>query len=118
MLPKDELGKMGERLAEQYMCERGYEILFRNWRYSHYELDLVAVKDEKIHFIEVKTRRTTEFGLPEQAVGEIKISRLLKAGEAFLYEHPYWKKVQFDVLAISMLPDAEIEYFLIEDVYF
>ena len=118
MLPKDELGKMGERLAEQYMCERGYEILFRNWRHSHYELDLVAVKNEMVHFIEVKTRKTTEFGLPEQAVDEIKISCLVEAGEAFLYEHPHWKKVQFDVLSICMLPDAEIEYFLIEDVYF
>ena len=117
MKTKNELGRLGEELAEKYFCDRGYEILERNFRYLRYEIDIIAVKNEKIHFIEVKTRQTMRYGLPEDAVGEIKIGFLLRAGEAFLYKHPEYKKVQFDVLAICMLPDQEIEYFLIEDVY-
>ena len=118
MQTKNELGRLGEELAEKYFSERGYEIIERNFRHSRYEIDIIAVKNEKIHFIEVKTRQTTLFGLPEDAVDEIKIGFLLRAGEAFLYNHPQYKKVQFDVLAICMLPNEEIEYFLIEDVYF
>jgi len=118
MRPQDELGKIGEQLAEEYLLARGYDILFKNWRHSHFELDLVAVKEEMLHFIEVKTRRTSEFGLPEDAVDEIKISCLVQAGEEFLYQHPHYTSVQFDVLSICMLPQEEVEYFLIEDVYF
>lgn len=117
MLAKDELGKLGEQLAEQYLLERGYEILFRNWRTFRYELDLIASKNNTIHFVEVKTRKTTEFGLPEEAVDEIKISRLVEAGEDFLYKHSHFNQVQFDVLSICILPNEEVEYFLIEDVY-
>jgi len=118
MAAHNELGQLGEQLAEKYLSERGYQIITRNWRYLHFELDLVAVKEDMLHFIEVKTRRTTEFGLPEEAVDEIKISCLVEAGEEFLYQHPDWKKVQFDVLSICMHPHDLIEYFLIEDVYF
>ena len=117
MQTKNELGRWGEELAEKYFCERGYQIIERNFRHSRNEIDLVAVKNSKLHFIEVKTRRTKRYGLPEEAVDEIKIGSLLKVGEAFLYKHPGYKKVQFDVLAICMLPNEEIEYFLIEDVY-
>ena len=118
MAEHNDLGKIGEELADKYISQRGYEILVRNWRYSRFELDLVATKENTLHFIEVKTRRTTEFGLPEEAVDEIKISCLVAAGEEFLYQHPEWTKVQFDVLSICLLPDDEVEYFLIEDVYF
>jgi putative endonuclease len=118
MAAHNELGQLGEQLAEKYLTERGYEILVRNWRYSRFELDVVAVKEDMLHFIEVKARKTTEFGLPEEAVDEIKISCLVAAGEEFLYQNPDWKKVQFDVLSICIQPQDEIAYFLIEDVYF
>jgi putative endonuclease len=118
MAAHNDVGREGEELAEKYLAERGYEILERNWRYLRFELDLVAVKEDVLHFIEVKTRKTNEFGLPEEAVDEIKISRLIEAGEAFLDQHPDWKQVQFDVLSICMNPLDEVEYFLIEDVYF
>src|SRR5687767_13813196 len=118
MAEHNEVGRMGEELANKYLVDLGYEILERNWRYSRFELDVVALKEDTLHFIEVKTRKTTEFGLPEEAVDEIKISCLVEAGEEFLYQHPEWRKVQFDVLSICLNPYDEIEYFLIEDVYF
>ena len=117
MAQHNEIGKLGEELAEQYLIEKGYEIIDRNWRYSRFELDLIATKEDTLHFIEVKTRKTNEFGLPENAVDEIKISCLIAAGEEFLYQHPEWRKVQFDVLSSCLLPFDEVEYFLIEDVY-
>ena len=117
MAAHNDLGKIGEDLAEKYLLERGYEVLCRNWRHFKKELDIVAVKEEKLHFIEVKTRSSGEFGRPEDAVDEIKINFLVAAGEEYLYQHPEYKKVQFDVLSICMNPYGEFEYFLIEDVY-
>ena len=118
MAEHNDIGRLGEDLAEQYLIERGYDILERNWRYARFELDIIAIKGEMLHFVEVKTRKTNEFGLPEAAVDEIKISYLVAAGEEFLYQHPEWKNVQFDVVSICLLPFDEVEYFLIEDVYF
>ncbi|HRN47849.1 MAG TPA: YraN family protein, partial [Niabella sp.] len=56
MATHNDLGKTGEELAVQYFITRGYEILNQNWRFSHYEIDLIAKKNNKLHFIEVKTR--------------------------------------------------------------
>jgi putative endonuclease len=109
-------GRKGEQLAVEWLKSKGYEILHVNWRYSHYEIDVVAVKDEMLHFIEVKTRRTENFGFPEEAVDDVKINRLLNAGEEFLEQNDGWKRIQYDVLAIS-INSSGTEYFLIEDVY-
>jgi len=51
-----DFGKLGEKLAEDFLINKGYVILYRNWRYSYYEIDIVALKDEVPHFIEVKKR--------------------------------------------------------------
>jgi len=117
MAAHNELGKAGEGLAEQFFSEKGFTILFRNWRHSYFEIDLIAVKEERLHFIEVKTRRSWRFGLPEEDVDDKKINCLIDAGEEFLEQYPYWKRVQFDILSITLLQDQPAEYFLIEDVY-
>src|SRR6476660_2334076 len=118
MAAHNDLGKIGEDLAATFMTEWGYEILCRNWIHFKKELDIVAVKGDVLHFIEVKTRSSDEFGRPEDAVDEIKIGFLVSAGEEYLHQNPQWKKVQFDVLSICISPYDEIEYFFIEDVYF
>ena len=112
----NELGRTGEQLAAEYLSGLGYTVLTQNWRHFRYEIDVVAVKDEVLHFIEVKTRQTTTFGLPEEDVGRKKLHCLIQAGEAFLARYPQWKRVQFDVLSISIVK-SEISYFMIEDVY-
>ena len=112
----NELGRKGERLAEEYLLRLGYTIMFRNWRHSKYEIDVVAEKDGVLHFIEVKTRGTGNFGLPEESVNKHKLRSMIGAGERFLELHPRFKRIQFDVLAISIV-DEEVRYFLIEDVY-
>lgn len=117
MAAHNDLGQLGEDLAEKYFLERGYEILCRNWRHFRKELDMVAAKDDVLHFIEVKTRSSSQFGRPEDAVDEIKINFLVAAGEEYLYQNPEWKKIRFDVLSICIQPNGDVEYFLIEDVY-
>jgi putative endonuclease len=110
-------GNTGEALAAVYLSEKGYKILHQNWRYSRWEVDIIAEKDGILHFVEVKTRRTGKFGHPEENVDKKKMQNLINAAEAYLYQQPQWKRIQFDVLAITILKDEPVEYFLIEDVY-
>jgi putative endonuclease len=112
-----ELGVYGETMAASWLENKGYCLLFRNWRHAHCEIDIVASFDNVLHFIEVKTRRNKKFGQPEESVDYKKIQHLLKAGEAFQYQYPQWKRVQYDVLSITILPDGAAEYFFIEDIY-
>ena len=110
-------GNKGEALAAEYLSQQGYTILHQNWRYSHWEVDIIAEKDGILHFIEVKTRLTRKFGHPEDAVDKKKIQYLINAAEEYLYQQPQWQRIQFNILSITILKDEPVEYFLIEDVY-
>ena len=117
MADHNDLGKKGEQLALDWFRSQGYEVLHINWRHLHYEVDLIASKNGVLHFIEVKTRRSKQFGEPEQSVGKKKMENLMNAAEEYLYQHYQWKRIQFDVLSIMLKKGEPVEYFLLEDVY-
>jgi putative endonuclease len=111
------LGKDGEAMAAKWLQEKGYIILHKNWRHSYYEVDIIASKENVLHFIEVKTRRNNKFGQPEESVDEKKIRNLLNAGAEYQHQYPEWKRVQYDVLSITIHPNNEAGYYFIEDIY-
>jgi putative endonuclease len=113
-----EIGKDGEIIACEYLISGGYTILYCNWRYRQYEIDIIAVKNNVIHFIEVKTRTSYTFGYPEESVTPKKFNNLKIAAAAFLGRYKTVQKIQFDILAITKANHATLEIFLIEDVYF
>ena len=113
----NQLGKQGEHMAELYLVQHGYEILHRNWRHSHYEIDLIARKKEVIHFVEVKLRSSKTFGMPEENVKKKKFQSLLHAADEFLFQNQQYRHVQYDILSINISATADPEFFLIEDVY-
>lgn len=117
MAGHNQLGKKGEQLAEYYLQGLGYAILHRNWRHSHYEIDLIALKNNVLHFVEVKIRSSKKYGLPEEAVNKKKFQSLLHAADEFLYQHPQYRHVQYDIVSINTVNGAAPEFFLIEDVY-
>jgi putative endonuclease len=112
-----DLGRQGEQMAEAYLIARGFTILHRNWRHSHYEIDLIALKNELPHFVEVKFRSSNKFGMPEENVTKKKIKFLLQAADEFLFRNQQYKNFHIDILSITTHADAETEYFFIEDVY-
>lgn len=112
------LGQKGEKLGVAWLQDKGYTVLHRNWRHSRYEIDIVATRIGVLHFIEVKTRTSRKWGMPEESVDRKKFGKLLEAADAFLFLHQHYKHVQYDVLAISKYPRSEVAYLLIEDVYF
>ena len=93
-------------------------LIEKNWRHKHWEVDIIASKGKLLHFIEVKTRSNYRFGYPEESIGNDKMNALKKAAEEYLYQHPQWKYIQFDVVAITLQAETVKEILLIEDVYF
>ena len=85
--PQQALGRRGEDLAESFLRARGYEILARNYRTPVGEVDIVARQGETLIFVEVKTRRSRRFGLPEEALTRRKQAHLLAAAQTYLAEH-------------------------------
>lgn len=96
----NELGKWGEELAAAYLSEEGYVILDRDWHSGHRDIDIVASQDGVIVFVEVKTRRNTDYALPEEAVNYAKRRNLRYAINHYLqYRHvsaPY----RFDIITV------------------
>ncbi len=111
-------GNKGEELAAAYLVKKGYSLLERNWRFRHWEVDIIATKDRFLHFIEVKTRHSLRYGRPEESITRDKMSNLRNAAEEYQYLHPEWKYIQFDVLAITIMNEEVKEVLMIEDVYF
>lgn len=117
MAAHNQLGKKGENLAATYLQERGYRIMFKNWRFSYFEIDIIAIKNQTLHFIEVKTRSNDLGGLPEDKVNRKKFSRIRQAADEFIQQYPGHAWIQFDILAIICHPFQPPQYFLIEDIY-
>jgi putative endonuclease len=109
MAQHNETGFAGEKLAVEWLSVRGYKIREANWRYRHLEIDLIAEKGDTLHFIEVKTRRNTKFGNPEESINKEKMKHLRSCARQYQLLHPGWKWIQFDVLAILLRADG-VEY--------
>ena len=101
---KKQFGDSGEELACKFLEEKGFQILKRNWRYSHGEIDIIAKDKDSLVFIEVKTRRNLEYGPPELAVTKSKQRQIRKMAEAYLYINEITNQdCRIDVVAILML---------------
>jgi putative endonuclease len=96
------LGYLGERAAEKHLKSKGYKIVARGLRSrGGGELDLVAVDGRTIVFVEVKTRRSTQFGHPTEAIDRRKQTRMTRAAVSYLKRHGLLDyRSRFDVIAI------------------
>ncbi|CAN5460667.1 YraN family protein [soil metagenome] len=112
-----ETGKAGEDLASIYLENKGYSIIERNFRSRRNEVDIIASQKNILHFVEVKTRSNLDFALPETKVKGPKLKHLKEAAETYLFLHPEWKDIQFDILSIIKKDDGNNSYFMIEDVF-
>ncbi len=111
-------GRAGEQLAVEFLAAQGWQIIERNWRSFHWELDIVATRSGVLHFVEVKTKYGRAYGNPEDQVGRNKFKYLTRAAEQYLLRHPGWKRIQFDIVAITLLKNKEPEIILIEDIFY
>lgn len=106
MLNKNQkLGRLGEDLAVEYLLKNKYKIIQQNYKNNYGEIDIIAKLKNKYIFIEVKTRSSRAFGLPEDAVNNVKQQKLLKATEKYIIDNKINGEVQIDVIAIETIGD-------------
>ena len=105
MARHNELGKWGEQLAVDLLVTKGYAIVERNWRAGNLEVDIVAMKDNRIVFVEVKTR-SSEFVDPLDAIDRRRVSRIVRAANSYVKAYNIPHDVQFDVIIIIGTPEG------------
>jgi putative endonuclease len=96
----NDLGKIGEQLAVEYLEAKGYEIVTRNYVFQKAEIDIIAKHDNMIICVEVKTRNSDYFGDPQDFVTKSKIKLLVKAMDAFIIENEIPLEARFDIIAV------------------
>ena len=100
MAEHNELGKLGEELAVEFLRKNGYEILETNWTFQKAEIDIIAQKENTLAVVEVKTRSSLEFGLPQDFVKPKKIQLLVKAINEYVVSKDLDFEVRFDIIAV------------------
>ena len=96
-----ELGKLGEQLAAQYLLDKGYRILERNFFFEKAEIDIIAQKDpQELVVVEVKTRNSNFFGDPQDFVSRAKVKLLVKAANEYVISNDMEVEVRFDIVAV------------------
>ena len=100
MAQHNELGKKGEQLAIDFLLKNNYEIIERNYRFDKAEVDVIALKENILAIIEVKTRSTLDFGNPQDFVKPKQIKNLVKAVNEYVLENDLDYEVRFDIIAI------------------
>ena len=116
MIEPHELGKLGEELAVEYLIKKGYQILERNWRSGHKEIDIIAQIDDNLVIVEVKTRKSDDYGEPDIAVGIAKQRMLIWAADAYVRKNQLNVDVRFDIVSI-VISDEEPQIEHIEDAF-
>ncbi len=99
------LGELGERIAEAFLCMKGYAIIAKNYRYARREIDLIARKENELVAVEVKLRRGDRFGAAVEAVDSRKIARLAIALEGYIRSRADTGRPRIDLVVIDISPD-------------
>ena len=100
MAEHNDLGNLGETLAVEFLQKKGYAILATNWTFQKAEVDIIAQKDSILAVVEVKTRSSIDFGLPQDFVKPKKIQLLVKAINEYVTTNDLEVDVRFDIIAI------------------
>ena len=117
MAQHNQLGKKGEALAATYLAQKGYEIIEQNWRNARDEIDIIAIQNNFLVIVEVKTRSTDYFGDPSEAVTDKKQTFLIRAAEEYVIEKEIDLEVRFDIISIILKSNQhQIQH--IEDAFY
>ena len=111
MSEHNDIGREGENIATNFLIQKGYEIITRNWRYGPKEIDIVARDGDTMVFVEVKTRSTLAFELPQEAVTKKKMRNLVEAADAYMIQNNIDLEGRFDIVGVlNGTPPKVIEH--------
>lgn len=115
---RSSLGDRGEKAACGFLKDRGYEILEKNYRCKLGEIDVIARRRGRLAFVEIKTRTSAQFGMPQEAVDLRKQAKIFKVAQWFLKEKKLEEMpVAFDVVAVLWKEGQAPEMHLITDAF-
>ena len=117
MAEHNDLGKLGEELAVEFLQKNGYEILETNWIFDKAEIDIIAKKNKILIFVEVKTRTNVSFGMPEEFVDATKRRLIMKAAEQYIFYLDWQGDIRFDVVSVVITPH-QTRLHHIEDAFY
>lgn len=100
MAKHNDIGKIGETLARQYLEKQEYLILETNWHIGKLEADIIAYKDNLIVFVEVKTRTSVEYGEPEEFVKSKKRQLYIRLANAYILKNNRTEEARFDIISV------------------
>lgn len=100
MAGHNDLGKLGEELAVGHLQKNGYRILQTNFVFQKAEIDIIAQKENTLAIVEVKTRSTTDFGMPQEFVNPRKIQLLVRAVNEYIVQNYIDADARFDIISV------------------
>jgi putative endonuclease len=113
-----ETGKRAEDLAAAYLVEKGYEIVARNYRSGHAEIDLIVKKDIFLVFVEVKSLYNIRFGNPEINVTREKAKLVTRAAGHYVYRIDWHQQIRFDIVSIIFRTEEDFDISHFEDAFY
>ncbi len=108
---KTTIGRKGEQLAAEFLMKKGFEIVVRNYRYKHAEIDLIIKRDDWLIFVEVKARSSNDFGEPEEFVDARKVNKIFDAAEEYIYTTDWHGHIRFDIVSVKLGKEPVVELF-------
>lgn len=102
MAKHNDLGKQGEKIALKFLLSLGYDILETNWRHLNAEIDMICMDGHEMVFVEIKTRSSSKWGYPEEAVKVKKQKIILDAAAVYITNRGFEGELRFDILSILM----------------
>lgn len=108
-------GREGEEKAKLFLVGLDYEIIAVNWRFKHWEVDVIAWDADTLVFVEVKTRSNMDYGEPASFVDRKKQRNLIKLANAYLGKTNYSGEIRFDIVSVYMDGSGKID--LIKDAF-
>ncbi len=115
MTDKIKTGNKGEDIAANFLIDNGYEIVKRNYRYRHSEIDLIVKKNGFLIFVEVKTRSSTDFGEPEEFVTDGQVAKIFEGADEYIYDSDWHGPIRFDIVSVLFGESVTITHF--EDAF-
>lgn len=112
MAKHNTIGQEGERIAAEYLINKNYTIIARNYRIGKAEIDLIAQNENRRIFIEVKTRTSAKYGSPDEFITHQKERMIIDAANHWMMENSWEGEFQFDIISIILSEgDPEIQHF-------
>jgi putative endonuclease len=117
MAEHNELGKSGEDYAYEYLERKGFNILQKNWFHNKDEIDIIAIHENVLVIVEVKTRSTLYFGEPQIFVNKKKQAFLIRAANAYIMKNDIQLETRFDIISV-VLSNNRVSIKHIEDAFY